>query len=77
MTRRFRESGEETVEERAYRLANVTLASWVAQGGGPNVDGLDLVEFFVAGFLARDQDKVALPPPAQGELPLGKRRGRR
>jgi hypothetical protein len=51
--------GDETVEARAERLAEVALASWRPTVAGARIVLADqLRAFFVAGFLACAQDEV-------------------
>ncbi len=62
MTRRaLRSTGGESVESRAYRLADVALASAfakVSKRDRRRAFADDLREFYVAGFLAAAQDWV-------------------
>ena len=85
MTRQVRLSGGETVDERAQRLAKVAcraIAEGLKQQGITDRERGLLVaivlEAWAHGYrTALQESEDAAPPPAQGELPLGKRRGRR
>lgn len=65
MVRRVRQTGDESTERRARRLGQAAIAGWVAsRPPGPVIPTIpDMVEAFIAGFLARAEDEVQPQTP--------------